>query len=97
MKNKLKDNVADAKQYKHDSPANSVLRMYKKYALATAIEVVIPTKMISSLDFPVSNFLFSLPNCKPRFATKPYASMPNNGRGTPGNKKKRKQFIFYRD
>lgn len=88
MKNKLKDNVAEAKQYKHDSPANSVLRMYKKYALATAIEVVIPTKIISPLDFPLSNVLFSVPNFKPSLATTPYASMPNNGRGRPDKRRK---------
>lgn len=51
MKNKLKVNVADAKQYKHDSPTNSVLRMYKKYALATAMEEVVPIKIISPTVF----------------------------------------------
>lgn len=63
--------------------------MYKKYELATAIEVVIPTKIISPSDFAVSDVLFSAPNCKPRLATKPYASMPNNARGTPESWRKR--------
>lgn len=84
-KNKLKDNAADVKQYKHSSPLNSVLRMYKKYALATAIDVVTPTKIISPSVFPVSNVLFFVASCRPMVATKPYASMPNNERGMPGN------------
>lgn len=77
--------MADVKQYKHNSPANSVFRMYKKYALATAIEVVIPINITSPSDFPVSNVFSLVPNCKPMYATKPYASMPNSGRGTPDN------------
>lgn len=30
MKNKLNDNVADAKQYEHEAPSSLVARMYKK-------------------------------------------------------------------
>lgn len=89
MKNKLKDNIADVKQYKHNSPENSVFKMYKKYALATAIEVVIPIKITSPSDFSESNVVFLVPNCKPMFATKPYASMPNSGRGTPDNRNRK--------
>ena len=43
MKNKLNDNRADIKQYEQDVPVNFVLSMYKKYALAAAMEVVIPS------------------------------------------------------
>lgn len=45
MKNKLNDNKADVRQYEHVAPEKIVLRMYKKYALAAAIEVELPSKI----------------------------------------------------
>lgn len=72
MKNKLKVSADDVKQYKHDSPPNSVLRIYRKYAVATAMEVVIPIKIISSF-FWTSNAVFWGIRCsrRPRIETKP--------------------------
>ena len=43
MKNKLNDNRADITQYEQDIAVNFVLSMYKKYALAAAMEVVVPS------------------------------------------------------
>lgn len=83
IKNKEKDNRAEAKQYKHDSPENFVLRMYKKYALATAMEVVVTSKIERALLSPISKGNFFPPNCRPSVATAPYASIPIKGRGTP--------------
>nr|GMD58208.1 hypothetical protein Iba_chr11fCG3340 [Ipomoea batatas] len=83
VKNKLKDKTADTKQYKHHSPGNLVLRMYKKYALAAAIEVVVPSKTNLPLASSISSGNCFLPNCSPSAATTPYATIPINGSGTP--------------
>lgn len=88
MKNKLKDNAADVEQYKHDSPTNSVLSIYEKYAQATAKKVVIPTKIIlpSVSAMPTIVLPPLCCSCKPRVATNPNAAIPNRGSGTPYNK-----------
>lgn len=84
MKNKLKERNADNKQYEHEVPENCVLRMYKKQALAAAMEVVIPSKTKLASDFPIpKGKLFAANSCTPSVATNPYAIIPNNGRGTP--------------
>lgn len=53
MKNKLKERKADNKQYEHEVPENCVLRMYKKQALAAAMEVVVPSKTRRASDWPI--------------------------------------------
>lgn len=82
-KNKLNDNRADTRQYEHDTPENFVFRMYRKYALAAAIEVVVPsmTKRPSDSSIPKGNFFAA--NCKLIAPTKPYATIPIKGSGTP--------------
>lgn len=71
MKNKENDNRAEATQYRQDSPANCVLKMYKKYALATAMDVVVTSKIDRPVVPPISNGSFFPPNCKPSIATTP--------------------------
>lgn len=84
MKHKLKDNDVDAKQNKHDSPINSLLRMYEKYALAIAMQVVIPSKIISPSVFSMPDAgLESICSRSPRIVTNPCATIPNNGGGAP--------------
>lgn len=83
VKNNPNDNTADAKQYEHEAPANLVLRMYKKYALAVAMEVVVPSKAKRALDSPIPKGKSFPANFSPRVVTNPYASIPINGRGTP--------------
>lgn len=89
MKNKVKESKADNKQYEQEAPENLVLRMYKKQALAAAMEVVVPSKTRRALDSPIpkGNF-FAVNSCTPRVATNPYATIPNNGRGTPEKTKR---------
>lgn len=69
--NKLNDNKTEAKQYGQNSPVNFVLRMYKKYALAAAMEVVVPSKTKRPLASPVPRGLLFWPNCIPSIATTP--------------------------
>lgn len=82
MKNKLNDKKADIRQYEQDAPDNFVLRMYKKYPLAVAMEVAVASKIKRPLDSPIPKGFF-LGNCNPSAATKPYAAIPMTGRGTP--------------
>lgn len=84
MKNKLNDNKADIRQYEHDAPENLVPRMYKKYALAAAMEVVLPSIIKRPVDSSIPKGKFFLLNCRPSDATNPYATIPISGRGTPG-------------
>lgn len=86
-KNKLNDNRADTRQYEHVTPENCVFRMYRKYALAAAIEVVVPsnTKRPPDSSIPKGNFLAA--NCKLTAPTNPYATIPIKGSGTPCNYK----------
>lgn len=71
MKNKLNDNRADIKQYEQDAPANCVLSMYKKYALAAAMEVVLPSNSKRPYDSLIpKGELFAL-NCKLSAVTNP--------------------------
>lgn len=69
-----------------DVPENFVLKMYKKYPLATAIEVVHPSKSKRPLDSSIPKGNFFPDHCKPSAATRPYDIIPINGRGTPGMK-----------
>ena len=84
MKNKLNDNKADIRQYEHDAPENFVPRMYKKYALAAAMEVVLPSIIKRPVGSSIPKGKFFLLNCRPSDATNPYATIPISGRGTPG-------------
>lgn len=71
MKNKLNDNNADVRQYEHVIPVNFVLKMYKKYALAAAMEVVLPSKIMRPYDSLIPNGKFFLPNSRPSTPTNP--------------------------
>lgn len=71
MKNKEKDKKAEAKQYKQGSPANFVLRMYKKYALATAMDVVVTSKIDRPVVLSISKGNFFPPKLRPSIATTP--------------------------
>jgi hypothetical protein len=88
MKNKLNDNKADIRQYEHDAPENFVTRIYKKYELAAAMEVVLPSRIKRPLDSLIPKGRFFLVNCRPSAATNPYATIPINGRGIPGKCKR---------
>lgn len=88
IKNKLNDNNADIRQYEHDTPENFVPRRYKKYALAAAMEVVLPSKIKRPLDSSIPKGKFFLVNSRPSDATNPYATIPISGRGTPGKCKR---------
>lgn len=69
--NKPNDNKAEAKQYRQNSPENCVLRMYKKYALAAAMEVLVPSKSKRPLASPIPRGILFWPNCIPSTATTP--------------------------
>lgn len=60
-----------------------MLKRYKKYALAVAMDVVIPSKTKRPLDSPSPKGKSFPLNLKPRAATVPYAIIPINGRGMP--------------
>lgn len=71
MKNKLNDNRAETKQYEHNDPGNFAPRMYKKYALAADMEVVVPSKSKRPLASPIPKGTFFPANCKPSSVTSP--------------------------
>lgn len=87
-KNKVNDNRADTRQYEHEIPGNFVFRMYRKYALAAAIEVVVPSNTKRPSDSSIPNGNFFAANCKLIAPTNPYAAIPITGSGTPCNYKR---------
>ena len=67
--------------------------MYKKYALAAAIEVVAPSNTACAVDLLIPKRNLFEANWRPSAATKPYAAIPINGRGIPENCKTTIPFI----
>jgi hypothetical protein len=83
-KNRLNDKKADTRQYRHDDPESFVLRIYRKYALADAIAVVIPNNAKRPLLLLIPKGRFPSPSSALRAVTTPYITNPITGRGTPG-------------
>ncbi|MFS8010344.1 hypothetical protein Hanom_Chr14g01295931 [Helianthus anomalus] len=57
--------------------------MYKKYALAVAIEVVVPSKINPPLRSSIPKGKSFAANFSARNAAAPYATIPIKGRGIP--------------
>lgn len=57
--------------------------MYKKYALAVAIEVVVPSKINSLVLSSIPKGKSFAANFSERNAAAPYATIPIKGRGIP--------------
>lgn len=82
-KNRVNDRKADTRQYGHDDPESFVLRIYRKYALADAIAVVVANNAKRPSVLLIPKGKFPSPSCALRAVTKPYITNPITGRGTP--------------